>query len=359
MEILLTGTVTADTDIAVSPPDHAKKVGLATVSTLPTKTVMKGGTTFHTPYIPGSTLRGAIRNALSKAALKAQADADNAMTPEDYLRVAKGGIKDRKTDVDERVADLELIQQVRSSNPIISLFGAMADKIEGHLRIFDMVPQEPVEPNWKGHGVRSHPFQREPELTGLVDKAALADFLEADAKRVEGNIHENDAEALDRKIRAEKRKDTPDLDKLEKMERERKEHSDAADACFEAAGGAVNIQQILGGYEAIPEGTVMEHRMHGCGLSPDELAFVMLGLRKLAREGRFGAHGATGCGYFTAEYALRFAVDSDAELAPAGKIRIADFRLDLDTDVTEISEAFQRSATILDDVSGFAFKGVA
>ena len=42
------------------------------------------------------------------------------------------------------------------------------------------------------------------------------------------------------------------LDKLEKMERERKEHSDAADACFEAAGGAVNIQQILGGYEELP-----------------------------------------------------------------------------------------------------------
>ena len=103
----------------------------------------------------------------------------------------------------------------------------------------------------------------------------------------------------------------------------------------------------------------MDHRMHGCGLSPDELAFLMLGLRKLAREGRFGAHRATGCGYFTAEYALRFAVDSDAELAPAGKIRIADFRLNLETDVAEIREAFERSATILDDVSGFAFKRVA
>ncbi len=64
MEILLTGTVTADTDIAVSPPDHSKKVGRSTVSILPTKTVMKGGTALHTPYIPGSTLRGAIRNAL-------------------------------------------------------------------------------------------------------------------------------------------------------------------------------------------------------------------------------------------------------------------------------------------------------
>ena len=130
-------------------------------------------------------------------------------------------------------------------------------------------------------------------------------------------------------------------------------------ACFEAAGGAVNIQQILGGYEAIPEGTVMNHRMHGCDLSPDELAFVMLGLRKLAREGRFGAHGATGCGYFTAEYTLRFAVNGDAELAPAGKIRIADFSVDLETNIAEILEAFERSATILDDISGFAFKRVA
>ena len=44
MEILFTGFVTADTDIAVSPPDHSKLVGRSTVSTQPTKTVMRVGT---------------------------------------------------------------------------------------------------------------------------------------------------------------------------------------------------------------------------------------------------------------------------------------------------------------------------
>ena len=359
MEILLSGHVTADTDIAVSPPEHSKKVGLATVSTLPTKTVIKAGVAVTTPYIPGSTLRGALRNALSKAALKAQAAAEDAMTPQDYLRVAKGGIKERKTDADERIADLELIQQVRSSNPIISLFGAMAEKIEGHLRVFDMVPLEPVEPNRKGRGVRSHPFQREPELITLVDQAAMAIFLEADTNRVQGNIHEDKAENFGRKIGAERRKDTPDLDKLAEMERQSQEHRDAAKSCFEAAGGAVNIQQILGGYEAIPEGTVMAHRMHGRDLSADELAFLFLGLRKLAREGCIGAHSATGCGYFTAEYDLRFAVDGDADLVPAGKVEIRDFQLHLETDVEEIREAFERSATVLNDISAFTFKHVA
>ncbi len=357
MEILLSGFVTADTDLAVSPPDHSDKRGQANVSTLPRKTVMRGGVAVTTTYIPGSTIRGAIRNALAQAVLKVQAEAQDALTPLDYLWVAKGGIKDRKSEADERVADLELIQQVRSSNPIISLFGAMADKIEGRLRVFDMVPTEPVDkPNWKGRGVRSHPFQREPELANLVDEAELAAFREADAQRVEGNIHEDRAEGLERKIRAEMRKDAPDPDKLEEMKAEKQHHADAAKACFEKAGGVVNIQQLLGGYEAIPEGTVMAHRIHGCDLSADELAFLFLGLRKLARDGRIGAHGAAGCGYFTAEYDLRFAVDGDTDLAPAGKIRFADFQLSLETDVPEIHEAFERSATILDDISPFAFK---
>ncbi len=140
------------------------------------------------------------------------------------------------------------------------------------------------------------------------------------------------------------------------MEGERQAHEDAAKECFEVAGGVVNIQQILGGYEAIPQGTVLDHRMHGRDLSADELAFLFLGLRKLAREGRIGAHGAAGCGYITADYDLRFAVDGDADLVPAGTTRIADFQLTLDSDITQIREAFERSATILDDVSGFAFK---
>ena len=100
----------------------------------------------------------------------------------------------------------------------------------------------------------------------------------------------------------------------------------------------------------------MSHRIHGCDLTADELAFLFLGLRKLARAGRIGAHGAAGCGYFTAEYDLRFAVDGVTDLAPAGKAHFADFQLDLETDVPAIHEAFERSATILDDISAFAFK---
>ena len=49
---------------------------------------------------------------------------------------------------------------------------------------------------------------------------------------------------------------------------------------------------------------------------------------------------------------IRFVFD----LVPAGKMRIADFQLTLESDVAQICEAFERSATILDDVSEFAFK---
>ena len=135
-----------------------------------------------------------------------------------------------------------------------------------------------------------------------------------------------------------------------------REHKNAAKDCFEAAGGAVNIQQLLGGYETIPEGTVLKHRMHGRELSKTELAFLFLGLRKLAREGRLGAHAAHGCGYFTAEYDVQFAPDGDTDLVQAGKLHMANHRLALDSDVAELREAFERSETILNDMSAFRFK---
>lgn len=275
------------------------------------------------------------------------------MTTDDFLLVAKGGVKERKKDgVDERKVDYEAIARRRREYPIVSLFGAMAEKIAGRWQIGDAVPAEPVQqPNRKGRGVRSHPFQRQPELAGFMDPDEYEDFLERDAKRVEAKDAEVEAEEIDRKVRRERRASAPDPEDIARLEVKSKELKKKAAALQAEAGGAVNIQQLLGGWQAIPEGVRMTHRMRLRGVTGDELAWAFFALRLLAREGRLGAHESRGEGYFSAEYALRLAVDG-GDFAPAGTLRIADFDVQIEGANAEIEAALERSGSVLDETDG-------
>jgi len=347
LDLVMQGTITAESDISISPPDHSAKEGLATVLTLPEKSVWRGGHIVKTVYIPGSSLRGALRNGAARAVAADRAGRQRRMTPEDFLLVAKGGIKDRKeAGRDERVVDYEAAAKLRREEPIVSLFGAMAMKIAGRWQVGDAVPVEPVTPDRKGRGVRSHPFQRQPELAGYMSENAYNEFLEQDRKRVEANVDEDKAEDLDRKIARERKRPEPDNDRIEQWESESKALKERAGKSREEAGGAVNIQQILGGWQAIPEGTEMNHRMRLRDVTEDELAWAFFTLRRLAREGRLGAHESRGEGYFRAEYDLRLARDG-GDFKEAGRLRIEDFGLHLDGGERTLESAFARSLNVL------------
>lgn len=351
-DLAMTGEIVAETDISVSPPDHSEKDGRATVMTLPQKHVWRDGQIVSTVYLPASSVRGALRNGAARALAAAKAARKDYMTTDDFLLVAKGGVKDRKgTGGDERTVDYAAIAERRRKQPIVSLFGAMAEKIAGRWQIGDAVPAGPVRPNRKGRGVRSHPFQRQPELAGFMDPDEYGLFLERDAKRVEANIAEDEAEEIDRKVRRERRAPEPDTEDIARLEAESKELKAKAETLREEAGGVVNIQQPLGGWQAIPEGVRMTHRMRLCGVTGDELAWAFFALRLLAREGRLGAHESRGEGYFSAEYALRLAVDG-GDFAPAGKLRIADFDVRLEGANSEIEAALERSGSVLDETDG-------
>ena len=349
LDLEMTGTITAESDISVSPPDHSRNEGRAKVMTLPEKSVWRGGQLMTTVYVPGSSIRGALRNTASRTLAAARARGRSPMTPDEFLLIAKGGIKDRKgAGTDERVVDYKAIAKRRSEQPIVSLFGAMAEKIAGRWQIGDAVPREPLEkPNRKGRGVRSHPFQRQPELAGFMDASEYESFLENDAKRVEANLAEDKAESLGRKIGSERKSQEPDNERIEAWKAEQENLKEKAGKLREEAGGAVNIQQLLGGWEAIPAGTRMDHRMRLREATEDELAWAFFALRRLARDGRIGAHESAGEGYFSAEYRLRLAVD-DGDFEEAGTLRIADHEIRIDRDRPVLASALDRSKMLPD-----------
>ena len=353
LDLELTGTITAESDISVSPPDHSRKEGRSTVMTLPTKSIWDGGELLETIYIPGSSIRGALRNNACRAIAAARARGRSRMTPDEFLLIAKGGIKDRKAaGVDERVVDYEAVARLRSEQPIVSLFGAMAEKITGRWQIGDAVPREPLKnANRKGRGVRSHPFQRQPDLAGFMDESTYQLFLGSDAERVEANLAEDEAESLEKKIRSEQRRQEPNNEDIRQWKEEQERLNEKAAKLREDAGGAVNIQQLLGGWEAIPAGTRMGHRMRIRGATGEELAWAFFALRQLAKEGRIGAHESAGEGYFSAEYGLRLAA-GDGDFEVAGTLRIAEHALLLESECSALTHACERSRTVLAEASG-------
>lgn len=352
LDLVMDGTITAESDISISPPDHSTKDGRSTVLTLPEKRVWRGADLVTSVYIPGSSIRGALRNGAARACAEARAARQAPMTPDDFMLIAKGGIKDRKeAGKDERVVDHEAASALRRKEPIVSLFGAMAEKIAGRWQVGDAVPDQPVTPSRKGRGVRSHPFQRQPDLGDFMDEQAYEDFLERDRKIVEANLREDEIEGLRKRIAGEKRRSEPDVAKIEQWEKETIRLKEQMEGLRAEAGGAVNVQQPLGGWQAIPQGTRMSHRMRIRNATEIELAWAFFALRRLARDGRLGAHESRGEGYFSAEYALRLAED-DGEFMDAGILRIVDFRVLIESDFPILRSAFEQSARVLDERPG-------
>ena len=350
LDLVMQGEIRAVSDMAVSPPQHSKKeAGRSTVLLLPEKRIWHEGYLRRTVYLPASTLRGALRNTTAQAIARDRLTRGGPLTPEEYLLLAKGGIKDRKAaGADERVVDYRAAAALRRSQPLVSLFGAMRHKLAGRWQIGDAVPAEPLgDPVRKGQGARSHPFQRQPELGRLMDEAQYRAFLEKDAQRVEANLAESEARRLAGRIAAEQARPEPKLEQIAKWEGNHKKLAARAERLREAAGGVVNVQQPLGGWDAIPQGTRMHHAMRIREATEDELAMAFFALRQLAREGRIGAHEARGEGCFEAQYALRLAF-GESEHRCAGTLRLEDFCPTLDSACPVLEQAFARSATLLD-----------
>ena len=94
----------------------------------------------------------------------------------------------------------------------------------------------------------------------------------------------------------------------------------------------------------------MRHRMRIGGADAGELAWAFFALRRLARNGRLGAHESRGEGYFSAEYRLRLAEDG-GDFEDAGTLRLEDFALRVEGDNPVVRTAFERSAGVLDETA--------
>ena len=316
---LFTGTITTREPLAWSPPGH---VGPDKRALLPRMTVPTAAGPMESAFLGASTIRGRYRHACADRCLERERPVSLSRFLELKVGGVKGSAEDRRVDVRERIAFLE-------GEPVLSLFGAGASPIgwvHGRLDVGTALPSEPIEPVLL-NGRRGNATE-DPILLDVLDRDEVT--------RVRGGLDANrrrsravaEIRALRQRIARATRAGEDASELLLELEAARESEDGAARAQCELVGSDVSLLLPLPGYEALPTGTVLSHRMFLRHVSDAELALFMAGLARFAEDPRFGAHRAHGCGRVAVEYAVK-RVDG-ARAQNIGAVSIDPERWDLD-----------------------------
>ena len=316
---LFTGTLITLEPLAFSPPSPR---GANHHSPLPRMPVPSAAGPVDTVYLSGSTIRGAYRHACAAAWL----EREETVTLQRFLELTVGGVKgsgeEPRVGLSERAAYLE-------GDPFLALFGAGRSPIgwiHGRLDVGAALPDEPTQPVVLS-GARGD-ATAEPMLLEVLDadgRAAVLDGLEANRRRSRAAA---EGRELARRLR-EARRASEDTTALEAaLDAARTAERDAAALQSKHLGSDVSLQMPLPGYEAIPPRTVLGHRMFCRHVSEPQMALLMAGLERFARDPRFGAHRAHGCGRVRVDYEVK-RLDA-ARAHPVGAVSIDPGRWDDD-----------------------------
>lgn len=354
INLLLDGQLTAVSPLAIILPGSEDRRAPAGA---PRKRLLREGIIVETVYVPPSSLRGRLRHLLTSELMRLQHAADGRVfVPEDYIDTALGGVKDRKAEGDdERVIDLAGIRALRERNPIVSMFGSMVSRIAGRLMVGDMTPLDPVAPVPTGRSVRAAPFTRNSAVIGLLDPERFAEFTRLNALRTKANRDEDEGRRQERRAAVARKEGRP-REEVEALALDARARLEAAADGFRAAGGAVNIQQLLDGYDVIAEGTVMTQRMRLLDGTETEVALLLLALHLFAQRPLLGGHTAHGCGEVAGSWRLRVA--SAGTLRPAGEIHLEPFAgLAMKTDDPLLRRAMERALAFGEEATHYDLRG--
>ena len=308
---LFAGTITTREPVAWSPPGHVAPDKRVSMPRIP---IVTAAGPMDTVFLGASTIRGRLRHACADLAL----ERERPVSLSRYLELKVGGVKGsagtRRVGIGERRAFLE-------REPLLSLFGAGASEIgwiHGRIDVAMARPTEPVEPvviNGRRNDATEDPILD--DVLDVHERTRVAEGLDANQRRSRAAA---EVRGLRQRIaRAVRTGEDADGLRLE-LEGARKAEEEAARAQSELLGSDVSLRLPLPGYEALPAGTVLSHRMYLRHACEPELSLFMAGLARFAEDPRFGGHRAHGCGRVALEYAVRRIDGVDAHAVGAVSI---------------------------------------
>ena len=145
----------------------------------------------------------------------------------------------------------------------------------------------------------------DPMLLKVLDPHERAAVLEGQAANRSRSQAAAERRELTRRLRQEKKAkhDTTELERA--LDAAHQAEQEAVRTQSELLGSNVSLQMPLPGYEAIPPGTVLNHRLFFKHVTRRQLALFMGGLERFAQDPRFGAHRAHGCGRVSIAYEVK------------------------------------------------------
>jgi hypothetical protein len=300
---VIEGYILSEQPLATCSKDLLESEGADLKPTpVPSTTIGKG----RRLMFPGSglraTLRRAARDVVRKRVIGLTGNAKPFSLDQHYF-LTLGGIKG--TGKQER-GSVAMMAAFRSANPLISMFGAgdagVLGFVDGNLSVGNAICKEYCDAVIFS-GARTDDLYRdrsqiaylsEADLDALVQRAKggrarseLAAQIKAMEKEAKKALRTGTAEqesAVREKIRD-----------LEARLKTVKEESGASD---------VAIGMPLAGWQAIPQGQEMDHRMILRRSSLIELGLLLASLDEFARFPVLGAHYATGCGLVSGEWEI-------------------------------------------------------
>ena len=303
----LRGQLVTATPFANSPQGCVKKYdpdkGLQQLPMMP---VFQNGAQMESPYIPASTFRGVLRRAAAEevAEFFRQRGKDVRLT--DWLLFSIGGVKGEEKENCSPRARHEYIE----SNPLVALFGAgtagAGGMIGSKLHIAHAIPKSKVKP-CRVEGARAHE-DKSPRLLEILSDEQQDIVWQLTRVNHDRATLANKVKDLEkqRKAAQSKRGKTggDELPEIDRQLNELKERLDQVVAIQKQFGTSNTIGRPLPGYEVIPAGVEIPHRMTLADASLSQVGLFFAALRRFARDPVIGAHRSHGCGRLRGDYAV-------------------------------------------------------
>jgi len=315
--IKLVGTITAESPVAVSPHGSGWPQGFRTapnyasnsknIAFMPRMDAILDGAPVNVPYIPGGTIRGSFRRGATVSIVDRFRSVGKDIDYASYLQWVVGGVKssgDEKITLDVRNATI-------AANPMLSLYGAgdsAAGFVGSKASIGHAIPGQEIKPTLIT-GVRTGEH-RNPELPKVLspdEMDKVREMTEANTTRsrlskevdaIRKNVKKLAKEVKDGKRPANDTDVTEANEDLAKVEKQLKVATEVANQ----NGGDVSLLMPLPGYECLPQGAVLDHKLQLTGTTNNETGLFLDGLANFAIDPRVGAHKAHGLGEISGHY---------------------------------------------------------
>lgn len=251
------------------------------------------------PYLPASTLRGAIRHATHWIGVDKQ-DAGNGekFDVADHFLLAQGTdiVGNLKLDADGAI---DANNALRENNPMLSLFGFWG--LKSRAEIGPGLLTTPNAYGMFGGGARTIMFERSPELMDLLDDGQVDRLKNILREQAEASLDISEIKAQKKALTAKlknasKEEQAALYDQMNKLEVLIDQRKDAKSEARES------IRRPLDQYEAFAAGAEFAHHMTMSVVSEVELGMFLAGLGEFAREPFVGGHRAHNCGRIKASW---------------------------------------------------------